>query len=315
MNFILYTKSFEYILYFLIIINAPILIALDNKQEKEKNSLKNNSNLDQIFKYKINIILIYTVIIIALTYIKYKSQLFSFLIIATTIIAFIISVLKILKDQNPYSLENNITFVTSTLFYLIFFSNNATKIYIDNLININHFSKELLLYIYINIRLFLFAFYFFINLYILFKNVINIIKKNIFYTKIKNKIDFSFYKINLYDFYFYKLFQNKITLIIDFVISLLFDGIFLIISLILILIKIIIKKIINILENSNEILDSWSDKSKKYIKVSLIISLVTTYIIITFNSFFTSSNLKDIYNLISTVIVIPIIFESINSHK
>ena len=51
------------------------------------------------------------------------------------------------------------------------------------------------------------------------------------------------------------------------------------------------------------------------IKMSTIISLIIIYIIITYNNNIFSTNTKDILTLLSTVILIPLIYDSIKSNK
>ena len=67
-------------------------------------------------------------------------------------------------------------------------------------------------------------------------------------------------------------------------------------------------KSINYFNNSSKVI-------RKTIKISTIISLIIVYIIITYNNNIFSTNTKDIFTLLSTVILIPLIYDSIKSNK
>lgn len=319
MNFIISNKIFEYILCILLTINGLILMILDNERERKNKKRNNNINKkktidNRIFAYKISIIILYFLIFFFSIANNLKT-IVPWIIILTSFICFFLSLYKIIKNDNIFSLDNSFLFAMSTILYLIFASSMSTQIYIDTLAQLSHFMKELLLIIYINIRIFFFAYLFLTNLCVLIKYTIILIKRTKLIHLIKKIFNFNFYKIFVYDFNIYRKFQNKLSLTIDFIISFLFDFVLLLISLVFIAIKWGIKKFTKIINNSSKILKSLSRKSISYIKISLIISLIITYFIITFNNFFISEKLKDVYNLITTVILIPIIFDSINSHK
>lgn len=317
MHFILFNKIFEYTLDILIVVNSIIFMKLDKKREfsKYKTLNKKVKNKDyQIILYKIYIIFFYLVVFFFILS-KYISTIISLIIIFFSFICFIFSLKIIIKNENIFTLDNSMLFIMSTLLYLVFASSTATQIYIDSFSELNHFAKEFLLIIYINIRIFFFAYLFLTNLCTSLKYLIIFIKIKKISNYIKKNINFNFYKIYMYNFNLYRKFENKLARIIDFIISAIIDLPLLILSLIFILIKLILKKFIIIMNNSSTIIKNLSTKSITYIKIALIFSLIITYIIISFNNFFISENLKDIYNLIATVILIPIFVDNIKSHK
>ena len=86
-------------------------------------------------------------------------------------------------------------------------------------------------------------------------------------------------------------------------------------NIILKLLLTILKKIINNLIKTYHFLLNYDNNRtliiKTVLKISLIISLILVYICIIYENNIFSNQIKEIYNLISTVILIPIIYDSI----
>ena len=135
------------------------------------------------------------------------------------------------------------------------------------------------------------------------------------YEKFENK----YFELKLYDFYFSKTKNNKMFFLIDIIIYILSCPFILIsyffFALIVLSSKFLIRKTLNLYERTIDYFNNSSKIIRKTIKISTIISLIIIYIIITYNNNIFSNNTKDIFNLLSTVILIPLIYDSIKSNK
>ena len=127
--------------------------------------------------------------------------------------------------------------------------------------------------------------------------------------------DFTF--IN-YDFYLYRKYNNKLTKIIDIIIFSILSIPTILLNLIIIIclnaIKIIKNKLFNLfkqLENK----DKWNLIIKKSTNISIIIAFIIVYIIMVLfkEQFF--PQIIDIFTFLSTVILLPLIYDSIKSNK
>ena len=86
-------------------------------------------------------------------------------------------------------------------------------------------------------------------------------------------------------------------------------------ALIILSIKFLIRKILTLYTKTINYFNNSSNVIRKTIKISTIISLLIIYLIITYNNNIFSANTKDIFTLLSTVILIPLIYDSIKSNK
>ncbi len=102
-------------------------------------------------------------------------------------------------------------------------------------------------------------------------------------------------------------------------------------ALIILSIKLLIRKILTLYTKTINYFNNSSNVIRKTIKISTITSLIIIYIIIAYNNnIFSvntkdiiiaynnnifSVNTKDIFTLLSTVILIPLIYDSIKSNK
>ena len=86
-------------------------------------------------------------------------------------------------------------------------------------------------------------------------------------------------------------------------------------ALVILSIKFLIRKILALYTKAINYFNNSSKVIRKTIKISTIISLIIIYIIITYNNNIFSTNTKDIFTLLSTVILIPLIYDSIKSNK
>lgn len=325
MRFILFNKIFENIIIKLSTINSIILIIADISAEirrikKNKNEVKTedkNNLKNKILKQKIVIIFLWLAIsVITIIYFFIKNFGLRITVgifeIITIITAIFFSIKNIIKNNNRFTLENNIVYTTASLSYIAI-SSSMTYSYIKIFQNIKHIYKELLLIFYLNLRVVLFTLFFIINLIIILKNIVIVLNKYNILEKLKKIIKFDTYTIYFYN---YLLTNDRSKIVIaDSIIAFLIAPFGLILSLLVIIPKYLLNKTIILLHN---LIKNFGKVKKTFfniIKASVIISLILTYIIITFNNFFISEKLKDVYNLIATVILIPIVFDSLNSHK
>ena len=248
------------------------------------------------------------------------------LVMFLTILIFILPLFTLIKSvSNIYSNKNDFTLdtkyinVTSTIIFIIFFSGYVTPVYLDIFANIPHMHKEILLILYLIIKIILFVFLTSTNIFVLISNINTTLKQKISksisdYFIYKEK-DFTF--IN-YDFYLYRKYNNKLTKIIDIIIFSILSIPTITLNLIIIIclnaIKIIKNKLFNLfkqLENK----DKWNLIIKKSTNISIIIAFIIVYIIMVLfkEQFF--PQIIDIFTFLSTVILLPLIYDSIKSNK
>ncbi len=312
LNFILNSFIFDFVICLLILINFILTTIINHKQIK--NNLDNIKKLNIVLKCKLIIILLTLVIFIILIYSKFTNYI-------NFLIYFIIPLIFLIKNlYNTYmkkqslSIYNKYSILWSAYIFIVFFSSQATPIYYRSLSPINHGLKEFFLILYLLTKIILFVYLFFTNIAISISNI-NVLKP----IKIKKKHTTSqYYKIKDYDFILYKKYNHKVLLILDFIIYFLFCVPTIILNLLLILILKTISKLKSFLEYIIHKMYDFNNNNNKIIKKITNISIITAfsivYIIIIINkSIFISQSIVDIYNFISTVILIPFIYDSIKS--
>lgn len=317
LNFFLYNHIFELIVGILFITNFLFIEYLDNMQTKTKIQAK--EKFDKIRQYKVTIL--FLALILATIYIvsNFKNITLTILIFILPLFTLIKSVLNIYSNKNDFTLDTKYINITSTIIFIIFFSGYVTPVYLDAFANISHMYKEILLILYLIIKIILFAFLTSTNIFVLISNINTTLKQKISksisdYFIYKEK-DFTF--IN-YDFYLYRKYNNKLTKIIDIIIFSILSIPTIILNLIIIIclntIKIIKNKLFNLfkqLENK----DKWNLIIKKSTNISIIIAFIIVYIIMILfkEQFF--PQIIDIFTFLSTVILLPLIYDSIKSNK
>lgn len=124
------------------------------------------------------------------------------------------------------------------------------------------------------------------------------------------------FELQLYDFYLSSKYSKKFfTLdIIIFIILCPFQIItYFVFASIVLFLRFLLKKLLSF----GNILTNYFDNSQKIIskalKVSIILSLLIVYVVTVYNPKIICNNTKDVYNLLVTVILIPIIYDSIKS--
>lgn len=317
LNFFLYNHIFELIVGIPFIANFLFIEYLDHIQTKTKIQAK--EKFDKIPQYKVTILFLASILATIYIVSNFKNIILTILIFILPLFALIKSVSNIYSNKNDFTLDTKYINVTSTIIFIIFFSGYVTPVYLDAFANIPHMYKEILLILYLIIKIILFVFLTSTNIFVLISNINTTLKQKISksisdYFIYKEK-DFTF--IN-YDFYLYRKYNNKLTKIIDiiifFILSIPTIALNLIIIICLNAIKIIKNKLFNLfkqLENK----DKWNLIIKKSTNISIIIAFIIVYIIMVLfkEQFF--PQIIDIFTFLSTVILLPLIYDSIKSNK
>ena len=317
LNFFLYNHIFELIVGIPFIANFLFIEYLDNMQTKTKVQAK--EKFDKIRHYKVTILFLASILATIYIVSNFKNIILTILIFILPLFTLIKSVSNIYSNKNDFTLDTKYINVTSTIIFIIFFSGYVTPVYLDTFANIPHMYKEILLILYLIIKIILFAFLTSTNIFVLISNINTTLKQKISksisdYFIYKEK-DFTF--IN-YDFYLYRKYNNKLTKIIDIIIFSILSIPTILLNLIIIIclnaIKIIKNKLFNLfkqLENKYK----WNLIIKKSTNISIIIAFIIVYIIMVLfkEQFF--PQIIDIFTFLSTVILLPLIYDSIKSNK
>ena len=317
LNFFLYNHIFELIVGIPFIANFLFIEYLDHIQTKTK--IQEKGKFDKIHQYKVTILFLASILATIYIVSNFKNITLTILIFILPLLTLIKSVSNIYSNKNDFTLDTKYINVTSTIIFIIFFSGYVTPVYLDTFANILHMYKEILLILYLIIKIILFAFLTSTNIFVLISNINTTLKQKISksisdYFIYKEK-DFTF--IN-YDFYLYRKYNNKLTKIIDIIIFSILSIPTILLNLIIIIclnaIKIIKNKLFNLfkqLENK----DKWNLIIKKSTNISIIIAFIIVYIIMVLfkEQFF--PQIIDIFTFLSTVILLPLIYDSIKSNK
>lgn len=322
MHFILNNNIFDTLISIFLIINSITTIIVSFSEfKKDIKSAKNDNKLTKLEWLKLIVTIIY-IIIFAVIFIiasnRYKITSYITLLYYLSFIWISSKLAK--KNLIDLTTENKMSYIQTTILFTIFFSNKTTNIYINSFSMIPHTAKEYLLIFFLIFKLIFFIYCIIINFSIFISNLSIIFKKQLkSIKKILIEIENKYFELKLYNFYFSRNNNNKIFFIIDIIIYILSCPFIMILYFIFVLvilsIKFLIKKILALYTKTINYFNNSSKVIRKTIKVSTIISLIIIYIIIAYNNNIFSTNTKDIFTLLSTVILIPLIYDSIKSNK
>lgn len=322
MYFLLNSNIFDTLISIFLIINAITTIIVSFSEfKKDIKSNKNDNKLTKLEWFKLIVAIIY-IIIFAVIFIivsnRYKITSYITLLYYLSFIWISLKLAK--KNLIDLTTENKMSYIQTTILFTIFFSNKATNIYINSFSMIPHTAKEYLLIFFLIFKLIFFIYCIIINFSIFISNLSIIFKKQLkSIKKILIEIENKYFELKLYNFYFSRNTNNKIFFIIDIIIYILSCPfimiLYFIFALVILSIKFLIRKILALYTKTINYFNNSSKVIRKTIKVSTIISLIIIYIIITYNNNIFSAKTKDIFNLLSTVILIPLIYDSIKSNK
>lgn len=320
MDFLLHNTIFDNIINIFIFINTMITCVFSFKEFKSKETVEDNEPIEEnksLHLFKIITIVFWFIVIVSLI-IHYAFK-YNFISYFTLLyyLAFVWFTFKIRKKNiSDLSYENKMYYIQTTFLYAIFFSSKATSIYLETFLNIPHAIKEYMLITFLIIKLLFFIFCIIVNFSILMSNLKNIFNKPIKFIKSKiEKYLNKTFELSFYNFYFSKNGKNKKMLIIDIPICIILCPVSIIINLIIpiliILSKFLLNKILVLGNKITHYLDNSSKIIAKTIKISLIFSLIIVYGIIVYNPKIILSQTKDIYNLLITVVLIPLVYDNI----
>ena len=322
MYFILNNNIFDTIISIFLIINLITTIIISFSEfNKDIKITKNYGKLTKLELFKLCIIITYIIVFVfILVVIANKYKITSYINLLYYLSFIVISLKLSKKNLIDLTTENKISYIQTTVLFTIFFSNKATNIYINSFSMISHTAKEYLLIFFLIFKLIFFIYCIIINFSIFISNLSIIFKKQLkSIKKILIEIENKYFELKLYNFYFSRNNNNKIFFIIDIIIYILSCPfimiLYFIFALVILFIKFLIRKILALYTKTINYFNNSSKVIRKTIKVSTIISLIIIYIIITYNKNIFSANTKDIFTLLSTVILIPLIYDSIKSNK
>lgn len=322
MYFILNNNIFDTIISIFLIINLITTIIISFSEfNKDIKITKNYGKLTKLELFKLCIIITYIIVFVfILVVIANKYKITSYINLLYYLSFIVISLKLSKKNLIDLTTENKISYIQTTVLFTIFFSNKATNIYINSFSMISHTAKEYLLIFFLIFKLIFFIYCIIINFSIFISNLSIIFKKQLkSIKKILIKIENKYFELKLYNFYFSRNNNNKIFFIIDIIIYILSCPfimiLYFIFALVILFIKFLIRKILALYTKTINYFNNSSKVIRKTIKISTIISLIIIYIIITYNKNIFSANTKDIFTLLSTVILIPLIYDSIKSNK
>lgn len=319
MHFILNSNFFDTLISIFLIINTiTTIIVYFSEFKKGIKSTKNDNKLTKLEWFKLIVNIIYIIIFAVIFIIRYKIASYITLLYYLSFIWISLKLEK--KNLIDLTTDNKMSYIQTTILFTIFFSNKATNIYINSFSAIPHTAKEYLLILFLIFKLIFFIYCIIINFSIFISNLSIILKKQLkSIKKILIEIENKYFELKLYNFYFSRNNNNKIFFIIDIIIYILSCPfimiLYFIFALFILSIKFLIRKILVLYTKTINYFKNSSKVIRKIIKISTIISLIIIYIIITYNNNIFSTNTKDIFTLLSTVILIPLIYDSIKSNK
>lgn len=322
MYFLLNSNIFDMLISIFLIINTiTTIIVYFSEFKKDIKITKNDNKLTKLELLKLIVAIIY-IIIFAVIFIivssRYKITSYITLLYYLSFIWISLKLAK--KNLIDLTTENKMSYIQTTILFTIFFSNKATNIYINSFSMIPHTAKEYLLIFFLIFKLIFFIYCIIINFSIFISNLSIIFKKQLkSIKKILIEIENKYFELKLYNFYFSRNNNNKIFFIIDIIIYILSCPfimiLYFIFAIVILSIKFLIRKILELYTKTINYFNNSSKVIRKTIKVSTIISLIIIYIIITYYKNIFSANTKDIFTLLSTVILIPLIYDSIKYNK
>lgn len=311
---ILYNNFFISMLSVLLYLNI-ILTNCTDKSDKEEKKIKTQKNEIERFKNK-TIDLFLVILLIILVYISFKIKSIFAVFLSFTIL---LSFSRIFRNYTKESLDLDFqikhNYIAGTTFFIMLFSDKSSDIYITSFSALPHTAKEILLLMYLVLKIIFIVFFILMNFSILISNIQIIFGK--YLSKLFNKIK----EVNItyspkyYNFYLSSIWNKKAVIIIDKIIFFISCPIFMIFNIFSKLLIIFIDIILNSFAKIYKFLLNYNDNRntiiKTIIKISLIVSLIIVYICTIYDKTIFSVQIKEIYNLIVTVLLIPIIYDSI----
>lgn len=314
LNFILYNHLFEFLIMGIATINFILLQFIEKNESKSKGE---KENLDTIAKWKLTSVLLTLIISSILIIIFAKKVLLSLAILIIPSVALIKSIKNVYTNHNNLSLDNKYTYTSAAVFFIIFLSAYATSVYMTSFSGVDYLAKEILILFYLVIKIVSFVFLLSINITVLLSNIAILIETK--KLKIKNFLqnNNTIIKFISYDFILYKKYKTKLTKIIDNIVFFILCLPTILINLVYISIlklhkklKLILYKIFNYITNDAV---NKSLITRKITNISIIVALIIVYLITVINKSLFSEDVLKVFDFLSTVIIIPFIYDSIKT--
>lgn len=317
MHFITNNELFEKIYSFFIFTNT-VLLAIPYIKEQifdEESKTIPFTNGKSIFK-EICATIWFIIISSIISFILLLHQ--TSIIIIIMIIILLYEFIKTIKlNFNKLTNNNKLLYILVGSIICSLTSKNAFLIYLRNFSNTSHNVKEILLIIFIIFKIVTFTFFTITFTTLLLLNITSVFKKQLkcLDSKILKYIKKGF--VTSIDRY--KIVENKKRFNTSKIIFIIICPLLLIIDILRLLIKYIIMNIYKFSKKINKISKTYFSNSKKIIlkiaKISTILALIIVQILIIYNQNIFSEEIANIYNIISTVILIPLIYDSISNKK
>lgn len=311
LEFIINTDSIENTLMILAVINGITCMFLDtakgnNKKYDEKTSFKNI--VADIYSSILLIILV-------IMYLKYPNM-YALITICALLFYLIFIYNNIFNKKMKFTMRDKGLYSAACMLIPCFFSSEMYHNYANIFSFLSHTQKELFFIIFLNLKIIIFIFMFLINISVLTSNIKIILNKNI--PKNKKMIN-NINSINIYngpyDFALSRKYKSKKYYTIDKIIYFISFPFYLIWYILCEIIKQSIIRIVNLFYNIFKISSDFDDNRKTIIeliiKISFIISLSFVYCITIYNKQIFSNETISLYELLTTVILIPLIYDSI----
>lgn len=300
---------FYNIILFLFLTNFVLTIIVDIKEQKKENK---KESLDKITNIKIKIMFMSVLLFLVIISLKVKN-LFNILVFILIPAIFLIkSIYVTYKKEQTLSIDDKFSNLWAMYIFFLFFSSQAIQLFYNLYSSLNHCIKEILLICYLLLKMSLFIYFLLQNIIIFVSNITILIPSKSKINKPKNILD----KFINYDFYFYKKFNSNMALITDVLIFFLLSVPIIVIY---IFKNLFLKSFSNfIVKFKTKIKNAFIIRSnktiRKIINISIIIIVSIVHIIIITNPSTFSSIIKEIYSFLSTVILIPFVYDSIKSN-
>lgn len=314
-NFILYNDFFIKFLMILLIFTL-LLTGYTKKENKKKKLNKRETFEDKVINFYITFLLILLCLLMHKYKIIYNISMYIIIFLTFS------NVFKnYTKKSIVFSYESKQQYSFAALFFTMFFSANASNIYIESFSLFNHTTKEIMLLTYLVLKIIFSVFFILINFSIILSNIQIIFGNQLNkLNKIINNIKLS-YIPKYYNYYFSSQNNSKFNVNIDKVIyfitcpfciifNLTYVLILSFVNKLFIFIKKIYKSFLNYNNNGNR-----TYIIKTIMKIAFIVSLIIVYICIIYDNKLFSAKIKEIYNLIATVLLIPMIYDSIKDKE
>lgn len=317
-DLILYNDSITIFIALQLFINIILTNSTEITKKIKKIEKENNPSKEKFENKTIDFFINIFCVIIMYFSCKIKS-IFACLMILTIFLSFSGVFKNYAKDAIKLNYDSKQHYNCATSFFVLLFSAQSCRIYISSFGLLPHVVKEILLLLYLIVKIILTIFFTLMNFSITISNLKILFGKRLdrFICNLKKTV--LIYNPKYYNYKFSSINNRNIVIIIDKIIFIITCPMFMIFNMILKLFKTLTNKIINgFIKIYYSLLNYDSNRNiiiKTILKISFIWSLIIVYICIVYESNIFSNQIKDIYNLIVTVLLIPIIYDNIKSQN